>query len=169
MQKIIMHRIIGVTLLALAMSACGFQLRGMMDFSFKSLHLQGKTLSISQDLKQSFKANRIQLANTAEDAEILLELLSESNEKRIMSLSGGGLVREFELNYRASFRTRQQTSPTWSAPQTVQVRRDFSYDDKVLLGKAEEEERLNTDMRKDAVREIMRRLMAIKPTAKVQN
>ncbi len=169
MRQIFMHRIIGVTLLALAMSACGFQLRGMMDFSFKSLHLQGKTLSISKDLKQAFKTNAIQVVNTAEDAEVLMELLSESNEKRILSLSGGGLVREYELNYKVSFRTRAQTSPTWSAPQTVQVRRDFSYDDKVLLGKAEEEERLNTDMRKDAVREMMRRLMAVKPTTEAQN
>ena len=50
----------------------------------------------------------------------------------------------------------------WSVPQTVQVRRDFSYNDNALLGKLDEEARLNTDMRSDAIREIMRRLSAIK-------
>lgn len=164
-----MHRIAWVTLLTLILSACGFQLRGMMDFSFKNLYMQGKTLSITRDLKQTFKVNGIQLVDSVENAEALLELLGETNEKRILSLSGGGLVREYELNYRVNFRTRDAASPTWSPMQTVQVRRDFSYDDKVLLGKGEEEARLNADMRKDAVREILRRLTAIQSTAKAQN
>ena len=57
-------------------------------------------------------------------------------------------------------------SPVWSAPQTVQTRRTFSYSDDVLIGKVEEEATLNQDMHKDAVREVMRRLTALKPTIK---
>ena len=167
MQKIILHRINWAILFTLIISACGFQLRGLAELSFKNLYIQGNTLSISRDLKQSFKTNGIQVVDNVESAEVLLELLRETNEKRILSLSGGGLVREYELNYKVNFRTREATSPTWSQPQTVQVRRDFSYDDKVLLGKGEEEARLNADMRKDAVREVLRRLTAIKPAAKV--
>jgi LPS-assembly lipoprotein len=161
-----MCRIHWVMLLALALSACGFQLRGMAELSFKSLYIQGNPLSISRELKQSLKTNGIQVVESAEGADLLLELLNETNEKRILSLSGGGLVREFELNYKLNFRTRDPANPLWSPVQTVQARRDFSYDDKVLLGKAEEEARLNTDMRNDAVREILRRLTAIKPAAK---
>jgi len=48
----------------------------------------------------------------------------------------------------------------------VQARRDFSYNDNALLGKLDEENKLNADMRSDAVREIMRRLSAIKVTPK---
>lgn len=166
MQKIIMHRINWAILFTLTLSACGFQLRGMTELSFKNLYIQGNTLSISRELKQSFKTNGIQVVDNTESAEVLLELLGETNEKRILSLSGGGLVREYELNYKVNFRTREVASPTWSPAQTVQVRRDFSYDDKVLLGKGEEEARLNTDMRKDAVREVLRRLTAIRPAAK---
>lgn len=153
-------------LLALALSACGFQLRGMTELSFKNLHIQGSTLSISRDLERSFRANGVKIVADAEDAELLLELLSENNEKRILSLSGGGLVREYELNYRVNFRFREAANPLWSAPQTVSYRRDFSYDDKALLGKGDEEGRLNADMRSDAVREILRRLTSIKPAAK---
>lgn len=153
-------------LFTLTLAACGFQLRGITNLSFKNLHIQGSTLSISKDLKRSFQTNGVQMVESAENAELLLELLSETNEKRILSLSGGGLVREFELNYSVSFRTREQTNPLWSAVQTVQSRRDFSYDDKALLGKADEEARLNTDMRSDAIREILRRLTAIQPVAK---
>lgn len=158
-----------ILLLVLFLSACGFHLRGSADLSFKQLFIQGSTLSISRDLKHNLKANGIQLTDSTENAELLLELVNEAYEKRILSLSGGGLVREYELNYKVNFRTRMPDSPTWSEVQTVQTRRDFSYDDKVLLGKAEEETRLNADMRNDAVREILRRLTAIKPAAKAAN
>lgn len=153
-------------MLSLALSACGFQLRGMTELSFKNVYIQGSTLTISQDLKRLFRANGVQIAADAESAELLLELLNEVNEKRILSLSGGGLVREYELNYRVNFRTREAANPIWSQVQSVQARRDFSYDDKVLLGKGEEEARLNADMRNDAIREVLRRLTAIKPAVK---
>jgi LPS-assembly lipoprotein len=152
-------------LLSLTLAACGFQLRGAADLSFKTLYIQGGALSISRELKQSFKTNGIQVVKEAADAELLLEMMSEANEKRILSLSGGGVVREYELNYSVNFRTRAPASPTWSVVQTVQARRDFSYNDNALLGKLDEEAKLNADMRSDAIREIMRRLTAIKPVA----
>jgi LPS-assembly lipoprotein len=150
-------------LFTFALSACGFQLRGTADLSFKKLYIQGSNLSISRDLKRSLKGSGIQIVDEAEDAELLLELLGESAQKRILSLSGGGLVREYELNYLVNFRTRVPADPTWGPVQTVSNRRDFSYDDKALLGKGDEEGRLNADMRSDAIREVIRRLTAIKP------
>jgi outer membrane lipopolysaccharide assembly protein LptE/RlpB len=44
----------------------------------------------------------------------------------------------------------------------VQSRRNFSYNDKALLAKLDEENKLNADMHSEVVREIMRRLSAIK-------
>lgn len=157
-----------IMLLTLALSACGFQLRGAADLAFKTLYMQGGKLTISRDLTRTLKANGVQVVDKAEDAELLLELLSESNQKRILSLSGGGLVREFELIYLLNFRVREASSPTWGPVQTLRGRRDFSYSDSALLGKAEEEARLNADMRTDAVRELLRRLTAIKPAATQQ-
>jgi LPS-assembly lipoprotein len=144
------------------LASCGFHVRGVANLSFKTIFVQGSTLSISKELKQSLKTNEIKVVNQVEDAQLLLELLNERSEKRILSLSGGGVVREYELNYSVSFRTRDPASEIWSAPQTIQSRRDFSYNDNALLGKQDEENRLNEDMQKDAVREMLRRLSAIK-------
>lgn len=167
LRSLLMHRSNSlVLLLALTLAACGFQLRGVADLSFKTLNVQGSRLSISRELQQSLKANGIQVVETAENAELLLELVNEVNEKRILSLSGGGLVREFELNYTVNFRTREPANALWGPVQSVQVRRDFSYNDNALLGKLDEEARLNTDMRKDAVREVLRRLTAIQLSTK---
>ncbi len=146
--------------LAFLVSACGFQLRGIADLPFKSIYIQGGNLSLKKDLIQQLKINNIKVLDSVEGAEFVLELINETYEKRILSLSGKGLVREFELNYKANFRTRAAENPVWSQVQTVETRRDFSYSDNALLGKAEEEAGLNIDMRKDVTREIMRRLTA---------
>ena len=99
-------------------------------------------------------------------ADLMLELMSETSEQKILSLSGGGKVREFELIYRVNFRLRDPSSELWGQMQTVEGRRDFSYDDSQLLAKQFEEARLFEDIKTDAVREIMRRLVVQKPAPK---
>jgi LPS-assembly lipoprotein len=89
--------------------------------------------------------------------------MSEGNEERILSLSGTGVVREYELFYRVNFRLREPASETWGPVQVVENRRDFTYDDTQLLAKQYEQQRLYEDMRTDAVRELMRRLVVQKP------
>jgi len=155
-----------ILLVCLVLTACGFQLRGISNLSFKTLSVQGPKLSIHRDLIRAINNNNIQIVEKVEDADLILEMLNETNEKRILSLSGTGVVREYELYYQVNFRTREANNPLWDKVQTVKMRRDFSYNDQLLLGKAEEEVRLNTDMRNDAVHEIIRRLSAIKTSAK---
>ncbi len=143
----------------LALTACGFHMRGQADLSFKTLYMQKSGApALAADLKRVLKSNGITLVNTPDEAEMQLDLMLEQPEKRILSLSGGGRVREFELLYRVNFRTRERSQDLWGPVQTVDGRRDYSYDDTQLLAKEGEEARLYSDMRADAVREIMRRL-----------
>lgn len=158
-------RILTVTVTVFLLTACGFQLRGVTNLAFKTLYIQGPKLSVQRELIQSVKNNNITIVDAVENADVVLELINESNQKRILSLSGTGTVREYELNYEVNFRMREASNPIWNKTQTVKMRRDYSYNDKLLLGKAEEETRINNDMRSDAVREIVRRLSAFKVTA----
>ncbi len=146
----------------LCLSACGFHLRGAADVPFKTIHIQGNTLIISKGLKKSLENNDVKILQTAEGSELQLELIGEESEKRIMSLSGKGVVREYELYYRVHYRTRLADTETWSPVQTIESRRDFSYSDSQLLAKQGEEKRLNENMQKDVLSALMRRLVAIK-------
>jgi LPS-assembly lipoprotein len=149
----------------LALTACGFQLRGVANLAFKTLYIEGPKLTISRELQQSFKNNNIVVVDDIDDAEVVLNIINESNQKRILSLGGTGTVREYELNYEVNFRVREASNPLWHKTQTVKLRRDYSYNDQLLLGKGEEEVRINNDMRSDAVREIVRRMSAFKPSS----
>ncbi len=151
--------------LLLALTACGFQLRGTADLAFKNLYMQGSKLTINKNLTRSLKVNGVTVVDNPEKAELFLEMLSEQREQKILSLSGGGKVREFEIIYRVSFRLRSPSSEIWGPVQTVENRRDFSYDDSQLLAKEAEQQRLLEDMRNAATREIMRLLVVQKPQA----
>lgn len=141
--------------------ACGFQLRGASEFTFKSIYVNGNT-QITKPLKKSLVANGVEVTTSSSAAEIEVDLMKEESEKRILSLSGDGVVNEFELYYRVTYRTKFANEPLWTQPQIMEARRDFSYSDANLLAKQSEEKQLNLNMQKDVMNSIIRRLSAIK-------
>lgn len=152
-----------IVCISMTISACGFHLRGMTsNINFETVSVQGKNLSLKRQLLRNITANELILVKDVSKADVVLELINESRRKRIQSLAGTGVVREFELYYQVKFRFREGNNPEWGKVQTLQLRRDYSYNDNIVLGKAEEEARLNDDMLNDAIREIMRRLSFIK-------
>ncbi|MES2636367.1 MAG: LPS assembly lipoprotein LptE [Pseudomonadota bacterium] len=142
--------------------ACGFHLRGSASLAFSSIFIQGSTLTISKNLLKALKTNDIEVLNSSENADILLDLMGEESEKRILSLSGRGLVNEFELFYRIHYRTKKAGAELWSPVQTIEARRDFSYSDANLLAKQGEEKRLNENMQADVLSNLIRRLSTLK-------
>lgn len=152
-----------ILMLTTLIVACGFHLRDLADLSFNKIYINNQSLTISRDLNSSLKSNGVKVVKEIEEAEIQVDMMNEGVEKRILSLGGGGTVREFELFYRVSFRVKSASEELWGPPQLVESRRDFSYLDSELLAKQAEEAQLYDDMRRDAVREILRRISAHKP------
>jgi LPS-assembly lipoprotein len=142
--------------------ACGFHMRGAADVPFNSIYIQGSTIVISKALKKNLTLNSVKVLDSADTAELLLEIVGEENEKRILSLAGTGKVNEFELYYRVHYRTKLAGDALWGQVQTVEARRDYSYDDTQLLAKQGEEKRLNEDMQSSVVNSLVRRLSALK-------
>jgi LPS-assembly lipoprotein len=154
-------RALFVACLAASLMACGFHLRGAADVSFSSIFIQGNTLVINKKLVKSLNTNGVKVLPSAEGAELLLEMIGEESEKRILSLAGRGTVNEFELYYRVHYRTKLAGSELWNPTQTVEARRDFTYDDANLLAKQGEEKRLNENMQQDVLSNLMRRLSSL--------
>ncbi len=155
-------------LLLLALAACGFHLRGSdlrdVRFGFKSLYLktQGETPFVVE-LRRTLSKNKMEPVATADQAELILEIVSENTTKQILSLSGSGRVREYQLGYRISMRVYDLQQVEWLPPDDVELNRVLTYDDALILAKAQEEAQLYKDMRDDAVAQTVRRLMRAKP------
>ncbi len=148
-----------ITLLMLLMiTSCGFHLRGMTEISFKTISLEGKELSFTKNLKKTLASNKVSIILPTENPELRIELLSEESEKRILSLSGQGLVREFEIFYRVRYRIKTIDSETWSQENIIETRRDFTFSDSNLIGKEEEERQLNESMRNEAITNLFNQI-----------
>ena len=148
-----------ITLFMLLMiTSCGFHLRGMTEISFKTISLEGKELSFTKNLKKTLASNKVAIILPTENPELRIELLSEETEKIILSLSGQGLVREFEIFYRVRYRIKTIDSETWSQENILETRRDFTYSDSNLIGKEEEERQLNESMRNEAITNLFNQI-----------
>ena len=149
-------------LMLLIISSCGFHMRGMTEISFKTISLEGKELSFIKDLKKVLNSNKVAIVSSTENPELRVELLSEESEKRILSLSGQGLVREFEIFYRVRYRVKTIDSEIWSQENIIETRKDFTYSDSNLIGKEEEERQLNEAMRNEAITNLFNQIQLIK-------
>jgi len=134
----------------------------MTEISYKTISLEGKELSLTKNLKKILNTNKVAIVSSTENPELRVEFLSEESEKRILSLSGQGLVREFEIFYRVRYRIKASDSEIWSQENIIETRKDFTYSDSNLIGKEEEERQLYEAMRIEAITSLFNQIQVIK-------
>jgi LPS-assembly lipoprotein len=151
-------------LAALLLSGCGFQLRGAANLPFESLYVQAPTGSqfATQFRRVVAAGSATRVVDDPKAAEATLVLLSEAREKSILSLSGTGRVREFQLRYRMSYRLLDRNAVEAVPVSEITLTRDFSFNDQDALSKESEEALLFRDMQNDAVQQLVRRLRVAK-------
>jgi len=152
----------------LALSACSFHLRGSrlsdVTFAFKSLYLKAPVETpFVAELRRMLITNKINLAARSDQADLVLDVVSEQTTKQILSLSGAGRVQEYQLFYRVSLRAYDNNQTDWLPAEEISLTRILPYDDAQVLAKAQEEAQLYQDMRSDAVGQAIRRLNRAKP------
>jgi len=156
-----------VVALLLTLTACGFRLRGTANVPFETLYLPGATGGIALDLKRNIQVGtNAKVVDDAAKAEAVLQFTEETKQKEVLSLTGTGKVREFQLRYRVGFRVHDGKGNNYVPQSTLELTRDVTYDDADVLAKESEEQLLYRDMQGDMVQQIMRRLSsAQKPKA----
>ncbi|MFA7239601.1 MAG: LPS assembly lipoprotein LptE [Sulfuricellaceae bacterium] len=156
-------KMVALVLLTVSLAACGFQLRGRASLPFETLFVEGGSPALVADLNRAIGiGSRTRLLPSAAGAQAVLQISGESREKRILSLSGVGRVREYLLIYRVEFRLRDSRSRDLLPLQTIELRRDMTYDDTLVLAKESEEVLLYQDMQQDVTAQILRRMNAAK-------
>jgi LPS-assembly lipoprotein len=144
-------------------AACGFKLRGQQTFPFDAISVPLNT-PLGFELKRNIAAanEQVKLVDSSADADAVLSILSEAQEKVILSLNTQGRVREYQLRYRVVYRVASPKGADFIAPTAVVLTRDITFNDQVLA-KETEEAQLYEEMRADMVQQIIRRLSRAKP------
>jgi LPS-assembly lipoprotein len=148
---------------ALTVAGCGFHLRGQAQLPFETIHIPGNT-PLAVELKRNVAAaSRTRLVDDPKDAEAILGFTQETRDKVILSYSTAGRVQEYQLRYRVGFRVTDPKGRVFVPTSEVNLKRDITYSDSLVLSKETEEGLLYRDMQSDMVQQILRRLVAARP------
>ncbi|OGS90099.1 MAG: hypothetical protein A2061_09675 [Gallionellales bacterium GWA2_59_43] len=152
-------------LTVLLLTACGFHPRGQAGMPFSTLYIDAAAPNTPfiAELRRNLEFNNVKLVHTAEQADLVLNIVFEIPEKQILSLAGSGRVSEYQLRYRVSLRAYDKQRQDWIPAEEMVQRRDYSYSDAAILAKEAEEALLYKSMRDDMVQQILRRLSRAKP------
>ena len=152
--------------LAGGLVGCGFHLRGNVDYAFSTLYVNSPTaVPIAVELKRALQGGGTTLVDTAAAGEAILDLSGVADDKQVLSLSGGGRVREYQLTKRVTFSLHDASGRDWLPAAEILIRRSYSFNESEVLAREAQEARLLKEMQTDAVQQIVRRLQAAKKPA----
>jgi LPS-assembly lipoprotein len=157
-------RVVALMAVAVLVSACGFHLQGRVPLPT----VLGTTRVIAHDdqtdfvqgLRRALITSGGKLTEQSEKATGTVRIHKDQVTQKILSVSADNIPREYEVTYTVEFSV-EGTSGELLPSQEVSVTRDYSFDEKKLLAKENEEAILREGMARDLVAIVMRRLSAI--------
>ena len=152
--------------LALSLSGCGFALRGDYALPYTGVYVAAPANSqMLNTLKRELQASQ-KFEPDAKAAQAQLNIVLEERDKKILSLSGTGRVREFQLKTVVQFQLVEASGAVIIATNELSLSRRMSFDDTQVVSKQQEEALLFADMERDIAGQIMRRIAVVAGASK---
>ncbi len=149
--------------LALALSACGFQLRGTGSFEFHLKELRfssdDRLAPLAKELQERLQAQGVTLTDSAG---YRLHLGRENQSQRTVSFTAGTRSSEQMLTSAVDYEIRSGELPALVKGQ-AEVQRALSFNQNHVSASSEEARMLREEMRNELVMQLMLRLQAIRP------
>jgi LPS-assembly lipoprotein len=155
---------LGAVALASPLAGCGFQLRGPRPLAFDTIYLGVSAYStLGTALRRQVETSgTTRVVDEAAQAAVRLEILRNEQTREILTLTGAGKVREYQLQHLIRFRLVDRAGTELIPPTAIAATREYNYDDSQVLAKEQEAALLYRDMQADLVQQLMRRLAAVK-------
>ena len=150
----------------LLLSACGFHLRGTETsrVQLPPTYLDGAAGPLQQEVRHYLSISGVSVVAEQKDAQLLIRLIGEDVQRRVLSVGSTGKVEEYEVRYTASYAVERGKGESVIPKESLSEQRSYSFNEADVLAKDAEQERLVQDMRRDVVRRMMLRLQsALKP------
>jgi LPS-assembly lipoprotein len=156
-------RAFAAVVLTSLLGACGFTLRGSYELPYNTIHVTSRSNSVVAGLvRRDLADSKTKVVGNAKDAEAALTIIEERRDQQILSLSGAGRVREYELRMKVTYQFVDAKGQVIIPTSEILLKRTFSYDDTRVIAKQQEEAMLFQDMERDATGQILRRMIAVK-------
>lgn len=158
-------RFILLLMLTVALTACGFQLRGSNLGALKNSQIyikSGGANQLAAQIKKQLEFAEVPVVNDSEQADYIIEVGRETFKRSVLSVSAQtGKVEEYEIDYTASVSVRGPDGKILLQDEPVTAQRDYTFDEDSVLGKFDEESKLHEELTKYAADMVLRRLQAV--------
>ena len=166
------RRLILCLLLLASLSACGFQLRNSRPDSrlpFTTLYLDvARNSQLERDLRSAILAQEgTKLMGDAKSAAATVRIVSEAEERKILTLNANGQVRELSLLYRLRYEVKETDGTVLLKPTELALQAFMSYSEAQALAKETEQKMIFSDLRSDAINQMIRQMAQLKPTQQI--
>jgi len=143
-------------------ASCGFHLKGNHEAANKlpPLYLSGYDLAQVEVIDKEMRQAGVTVVGERNRAKLILTLISESRDRRVLSVNTAGKAQEYELQFRLRFKVEDQIGAVKLAEQEVKLVRDFVFSSDDILAKESEAEGLYRVMTREAAHLILARLTA---------
>ncbi len=151
---------------ALALSACGFKLRGPVVLPFTSLWTNfPANSSLGNEFRRNLRTSnpQLQIVEARDKAQVVFFVHSDTKDKVVLGLSSSGVVREYQLLVKLRYEILDGQGRELSAAHDMILKRDVTTSDAQILAKEREDELLFREMQSDLIQQMMRRLAALRP------
>lgn len=149
------------------LGGCGFKLRQAPDFAFRTLYINaGSALPLAAELRRAIESGgKVSVLTAPGDmarSDVVLELLSNPQERIVVAQSSAGQVQEFTLRMSVRFNLHTPAGRELISETELTQQRDVSFSESQALAKMTEESLLVRSMQSELVQLIMIRLAAVR-------
>lgn len=154
-----MKKIIVPALMAFAISACGYHMRGAYDLpkAMKNVYLQGGSSMLRDQFANMLKSSAGKLAEKPDEAEIVLTIYRDEIERRVLSLSERGRSNDIELAGHVEYELRDANKKVILPKEPIDFRKEYFNDQQDVIAKDNEESVIRKEMYQQVVRTIINR------------
>jgi len=151
-----------VVLLLATLQGCGFHLRGSAELPayISPIYLSGVGAHdpLRREIRQIFAGADVQLTEDPSEANSVLKVSKQKQDRRVLSVDNRGNVAEYEIHHAVEFELLDSAGKQLMEHQSVGAQRAYENNDTEILGKNKEESLLRRDLRLDLIRRVVNRM-----------
>ncbi len=158
-----------ITILMLALTGCGFHLRGTtvlskLPDSLGTIYIQGVNTNqgLGRELKRNLINSGASIVDSYAEGSAILTIVESSIERRMLTVDTDAKVSEYELRGIVRFSVSDISGELLVEDQQVERQRDYQFDKNQVLSSEEEERLLREQLNQQLVQAVLRRLFALK-------
>lgn len=149
---------------AILLAGCGFHLQGALtapaEMEKTFVEAVDRYSQFYRELRVALESSGIEVVDSAAEATAVLSILADDTGQRVLSVSARNEPTEYEVYYTIAYSIVSGEEVLLS-PQDITLTNDYTYDTRLVLGKAREESVLRDALVSDLVRVVLKQISTL--------